>query len=163
MTRTIAELPFHQRPVLELLALDRDRDEPDRDYAGYGWARVEQIWLAAEYAPERLVTDALVLALHSADDGEVLAEDVELEFELGARSVTVLASQFLERWLPELPRASAIVLALCNPHRARLHPPALVAAPLHYALGEVASWLDPDDRGGRIRLAAPTWCTLEAP
>jgi hypothetical protein len=35
---TIAELPFHERPVLELLNLVGKRDAPDPGYAGYGWA-----------------------------------------------------------------------------------------------------------------------------
>jgi len=161
MAMTIAELPFHERPALELLALDQDRDEPVHDYAGYGWARIDRLWLASDTAPPRQVDDALVLALHSADDGEVLATDIELELELPDRPpVTVLASMFLERWLPRLPTASAIVLALCNPHRATLRPPG-AAVPIHYALGDVVAWLELDDRGDRIRLAADTWCTLQ--
>jgi hypothetical protein len=158
----IAELPFHERPVLELLHLDVDRDQPDPSYAGYGWARVERIWLG-----ETRIDDALVLALHSADDGERLVDDVELEFELpgpGLQSVTVLASAFLERWLPRLPSdAQAIVLVMCNPFDARLRYPNGASGPVHYALGDVESWLDPDDRGARIRIAAKTWCTLDAP
>lgn len=152
---TIAELPFRERPVIELLHLEDDRAAPDPDYAGYGWARVDRLWLVDD-AGGHDVRDALVLALHSADDGERLADDVELELELPDRApVAVLASAFLARWLPRLPRAPAIVLAMCNPFGARL---AVAApAPLHHALGDVESWLAPD---GRILLSAPTWCTL---
>jgi hypothetical protein len=146
----IAELPFHERPVLELLNLDVHRDAPDRDYAGYGWARVDRIWL--DKTP---ISNALVLALHSADDGEVFADDVELELELdpGGRSVLVLLSRFLEVWLPKLPQDAAIVLAMCNPARATLRGP----VGMHYGLGDVESWLDD---GARIRLAAETWCMV---
>jgi hypothetical protein len=55
----------------------------------------------------------------------------------------VLASLFLELWLPKLPRdPSAIVLALCNPHDAALRWPAASPAPVWYAHGDVTSWLD---------------------
>jgi len=145
---TIRELPFRERPVRELLNLDGRRAEPDHAYAGYGWARVDEIWLG-----EHAVRDALVLGLHTADDAEPLGNDVELEFELPNRGpVSVLASTFLAKWLPELPKASAIVLALCNPHRAPLH--VVTPVPLYYAHGDVESWLDEGDGGERIRLAA---------
>ena len=160
MALTIAELPFREGPEIEVLHLDEDRDAPDPDYAGYGWARVARLWLA-DHAGVRSVDDALVLALHSADDGEPLADDLELEFELGPdRSVLVLASTFLATWLPRLPNdPAAIVLALCNPRRASIRPPAS-SAPLYYALGDVDSWLELDDSGSRIWLAAPTWCMV---
>ena len=210
---TIGALPFHERPARPLLALDEDRDQPLRDYAGYGWAVLPEVWLSSADGAAFPVADALVLALHAADDGEPMADDVELEFELAAPgtatadapgaagaapgavgadapgsdgvdvpgsagagavdvpgsagaaakappSVLVLASDFLARWLPRLPRASAIVLAMCNPHRARLRRPAGADGPLHVALGDVFSWLDLDPRGDRIRLAADTWTEL---
>ncbi len=153
----IADLPFHERPVRELLHLEVDRDLPSHDYAGFGWARMERVWLAVGEQPGRLVEDALVLALHSADDGEVFADDVELELELPDRPVSVLASAFLARWLPVLPEASAIVLALCNPHRARLLRPTEARTPLHYGLGDVESWREGEDR---IILTAESWCTI---
>jgi hypothetical protein len=78
--------------------------------------------------------------------------------------VTVLASVFLDHWLPRLPRdAGAVVLSLCNPHRAWLGRPAAATAPIHAPLGNVTSWIalaghhDPRDR---IGLAAETWYTL---
>ena len=132
---TILELPFHERPVLEVLNLDEDRDQPDRNYAGYGWARVDQIWL-----DDLVVADALVLALHAADDGPAMAEDVVLEFELpDGTSKQVHASRFLDKWLPQLPQASAIVLALCNWHHATLPRPPAATVPLYYATGDVES------------------------
>jgi hypothetical protein len=99
-----------------------------------------------------------VLALHAADDGPALPADILLEFALPGRPVTALLSAFLARWRPLLPPAPAIVLALCNPHRARLAGPPGV----HYALGAVDSWLDRDDDGERLRLAADTWCATPA-
>ncbi|HEX5062149.1 MAG TPA: hypothetical protein VFV99_22420 [Kofleriaceae bacterium] len=133
----------------ELLHLDEERAAPDPNYAGYGWARVRELWL-----DERRVDDALVVAVHSADDSEPIADDVELEFELpGAQPVSVLASLFLAKWLPRLPHTNALVLALCNPHRATLAPPS--DATLYYANGDVESWVDHDrDRGDRIQLTS---------
>jgi len=161
MALTIAELPFIERPVLELLNLEEERAQPAHDYAGYGWARVERVWLA-DPGGGRFVEDALVLALHSPDDCEPLTEDVELELDLpDGSSVIVLASAFLGVWLPRLPRASAVVLALCNPHRASLPRVRTQTAPLHYALGDVTSWLD-RDHGDRIELLADAWVTLHA-
>ncbi len=157
----IAELPFRERPVLELLNLLGERSAPDHDYAGYGWARVSRVWCAAAGSGS-YVADALVLALHTADDAEPIAEDVELEFELpGHPPVSVLLSAFLARWLPLLPQASAIVLALCNPHRAVLPFPPAAKVPVHYAFGDVTSWLD--DGGERIELVADSWSTLQVP
>lgn len=155
----IAELPFRERPVRELLNLDGDRDKPDLDYSGYGWARVDGLLLAQPGAATIVRDHALVLGLHSSDDGERLRDDIELEFELpDARPVSVLASMFLHHWLPRLPRdATSIVLALCNPHHAVLQPILVAQAPIQYAFGDVDSWLD----HGRICLAASdSWATL---
>lgn len=151
---TIADLPFRERPLLELLNLDAERDAPDHDYAGYGWARAAHLWLATDDEVRR-VDDALVLALHTADDAEAIADDVELEFELPDRApVAVLASRFLDVWLPELPRDPAcVVLALCNPHRATPRWPA--AAPLWYAHGDVTSWIDRATR--EVHLVGDRW------
>ncbi|NVB84674.1 MAG: hypothetical protein HOV81_40245 [Kofleriaceae bacterium] len=153
----ISDLPFRERPVLELLNLEADREEPDPDYAGYGWARVPSISL-----DEHEIADALVLALHSADDGEPMPDDIALEFELpGAGSVLVLLSQFLAEWLPRLPRASAVVLAMCNPHGATLE--FETGVPVYYADGDVESWLDESEgpHPDRLRLAAEgSWARL---
>ena len=103
------------------------------------------------------IDDALLLALHCPDDGEVLANDIELYFELREQPpVTVLASTFFARWLPRLPGdASQIVLALCNPHHASLLQPQQTCLPMHFAHGEVESWIARHD--GRIELRAPSW------
>ena len=157
----VRELPFRERPVRELLDLEEHRDGINRDYAGYGWARVDEIWLEQPgLAPPKPVQNALVLALHSADDAPAIADDIELYFELPDRKpVTVLASKFFADWLPRLPGANAVVLALCNPHHAVLQLPTDV--PVYYATGDVEAWLDDRDVGGRIRLAAHgSWVRL---
>jgi hypothetical protein len=64
--------------VVELLALDRGGDP---DYAGFGWARVDQIYLSTGKRPRQL-DDVLVVAVHSTDDGPAIPDDVELTFEL---------------------------------------------------------------------------------
>lgn len=165
MITSVADLPFRERPVLELLNLAGDRDAPDEDYSGYGWARAPRVWLVdADGARSRAVDDALLLALHCPDDGERLERDVELYFELpGEGPVTVLASTFFEHWLPRLPEGTPIVLALCNPHRASLSLPASPGSaaaprPVHFAHGEVESWLSTEDAA--IELRAPSWQTV---
>jgi hypothetical protein len=154
--------------VDELLALDRGGDP---DYAGYGWARVGRLYLSRARRPLRRLDDVLVVAVHASDDGPALTDDVELTFELppgggdgGDASdlkVRVHASTFLERWLPRLPPARAIVLAMCNAHGAVLRRPAAAPAgvPVCHGLGDVYAWQDLD-RGGRIRLHADEWRTL---
>lgn len=158
----IAELPFHERPLLELLNLAVDRDEPAHDYAGYGWARAEHLWLATHelHQPPTRLDDVLVLALHTADDAAAIADDIDLEFELElGPPAAVLASEFFARWLPKLPRdPSAIVLALCNPHDATLRWPAASPAPIHYASGDVFSWIDRETRD--VHLVGDRWHRL---
>ena len=134
----IIELPFRERPVLELLNLVEHRDKPERDYAGYGFARVPRVYLIDAHEVIA-VDDALVLALHAADDGAPMADDIELLFD--DVGVTVLATDFLAKWLPRLPAASHVVLALCNPHHASLRAP----VPMFLATGDVESWRE-DDR-----------------
>jgi len=154
----ILDLPFCERPVLELLDLaDPTRTSVNRDYAGYGWARVPTVWLGDDIR----VDDALVLALHAADDGAALPDDIELLFELPDQPPAIVnASQFLAQWIPRLPRANAIVLALCNPHRAALPYPAGATAPVYVATGDVEAWTDDD---GRIELSADgSWARLTA-
>jgi hypothetical protein len=156
---SVLDLPFVERPVLELLHFEDGRAEVDRQYAGFGWARVDRIWLGSRQGgPLITVDDALVLALHSADDGAPLPDDVELEFELPAQSAIVSLRLFLDRWLPTLPRASSIVLAMCNPHHATLRIPA--PQPLWYPTGDAESWID-DANDGRIEILADgTWATV---
>jgi len=153
----IADVPLVQLDPLRLLNLDRDRDAPDLDFAGFGWARAREIDLASPRGRVR-VRDALVLALHSADeqpdDGDVL-----LELELADQVVRAPLRRFLAARLPELLGSEAeVVLALCNPKAVRIAAPVgLGARRLHYADGDVLSWLDRDDGGDHIRLDADDW------
>jgi hypothetical protein len=148
----VVDLPFRERPAIELLGFVEGRAELDHDYAGFGWARIPCVWLVD--GEEHRVDDALVLALHSPDDSEPISDDIELEFELEpGRSVIVMLSLFLEQWLPKLPQASAIVLVLCNPHNARPR----LRVPVWLADGDVEAWIDDADR---ILLRAETWYTL---
>lgn len=165
--RSIAELPFREHDPLELLNLLEARDSPVLDDTRFGWCRLGELWLDDGSAEPRRVRDALVLAVHAAEEPERLADDVELEFfvEEVAKdySVTVLLSKFLEVWLPRVSGGErAIVLAMCNPHRATLARPAIAGAtPVHYALGDVDSWLDVVDGRRHVRLAADSWRLAE--
>lgn len=156
---SVLDLPFIERPALEVLHFDDDRVDVDRQYAGFGWTRVDRIWLGSKQGGELVaVDDALVLALHSADDGAAHPDDVDLEFELPGGSVIVSLALFLSRWLPRLPDASAIVLAMCNPHHATIHIP--TTRPLWYPTGDAESWID-DANDGRIELLADgTWARV---
>lgn len=161
--RSIAELPFHARNALELLHLDVAREGLDLEYTGYGWARVDKIWLETRSGSARAVDDVLLLALHSTEDPSPLERDIELEFFVDAvgkdYSVTVRLSDFLARWLPRLRGdEKAIVLALCNPRRARLGAPAAAAdIPVYYGHGDVDSWRQRSE----LSLVADTWLTAE--
>lgn len=163
--RTLAEIPFRSREPLDLLNLRVDRDEPDQDYTGFGHCRVDEVWIEDSSGICAAVRGALILGLHSSDLGAPRPDDVELEFfvdEVAAGySVTALLSAFLAARLPELRGDErAIVLAMCNPHRATIPRPAGVGStPVHYPLGDVESWLDPD--GPRLRLRADAWRLAE--
>jgi hypothetical protein len=166
--RSIADLPFRPKDPLELLNLHVERATPVLDDIGFGWSRVGELWLDDGAAEPRPLRDALVFALHAAEEPEPLADDVELEFfiEEVAKdySVTVLLSKFLDVWLPRVTGAGErhIVLAMCNPHRALLpRPPRAGATPVHHALGDVDSWLDVVDGRRHVRLAADTWRIAE--
>ncbi|WP_428267820.1 hypothetical protein [Haliangium sp.] len=149
---------------------------PALDYYGYGYARVDEVWLTVEGDPEPLppVRDALILALHSPDDAVAHDDDILLEFwiddvtceeadEDDDYAVTVMLSRFLAQWLPRIcGDERAIVLALCNPHATRLHHlPVPGGVPLYYPLGNVTSWRDePGDflaGPGLLRLSADAW------
>lgn len=158
MIASLAELPFERRDALALLHLDGDRDAPDPDYVGFGHARVGALTLAGRGGAV-VVRDALVLALHCADPGEALDDDVELEFVLDpapdGRSVSARLSRFLAVWLPRLADGErAVVLALCNPRRADVPRPAALppGVALYYGVGDVESWYD-----GGVRLRAEAW------
>lgn len=165
--RSIAELPFQPHEPLELLNLLEGREDPVLDDTRFGWCRLDALWLDDGSAEPRRVHDVLVLALHAAEEPEALDDDVELEFfvEEVAKdySVTVLLSRFLEVWLPRIAGGERhIVLAMCNPHRATIQRPAIAGAtPVHYALGDVDSWLDLEDGRRHVRLAAEAWRVAE--
>jgi hypothetical protein len=169
--RTILDLPFRQRPAIELLGIGSSARASalDLDWGVWGWTRVGPLWLeGARSASSSRIDDALLLALHSADDADALEDDIEVELELddieAGAAVTVLLSALLDRWLPRLPAAPAIVLALCNRHGSRVGAPvAARGAPLWYGLGDVDAWLDDvgADRGGRLRLVADAWLRAE--
>lgn len=151
----IADIPFRERPALELLALDREDEDPE--YAGYGWAKLDEVWLATPHGWARHLTDVLVLAIHAADDAEPRDDDVDLDFEIdGGVVASADATAFVTHWLPRLPAAAHVVLVMCNPHRARM--PAF-ERPVHYGIGDVRAWLDP---GERIRLTADAWRMVAA-
>ena len=161
MVSAIDQIPFRRLPAMEALHLDIDRYAVDDDYTGYGHSRLDALTLAGP-GGSVTVRDALVLALHCADPGEALADDIELEFVLDepcapGRSVSAPLSRFLAVWLPPLRGDErAVVLALCNPHRAALRRPEALGSstPLYYATGDVESWYD--DVGG-VRLVADAW------
>jgi hypothetical protein len=163
--QSILDIPFAEHELVELLNLHDDRDLPDFDYARFGHARAGVLCLEERggLEPLPLVRDALILALHSAEDPEPLDGDIELEFfvEEVAKdySVTVLLSDFLERWLPLVSGGErAVVLVLCNPHGAAIaRPDILGATPLYYAVGDVESWLDMEEGRPLIRLMADAW------
>lgn len=149
----IADIPFVERDTLEVLALDVDRVSPDADYAGFGWTRVDRVLLTAPQRPDVVVDDAIVVALHSADE-QPEDGDLDLLFEIGDESLVVGLSRWLPHMLAQLPAQRPVVLALCNPRRVAI---ASEAAVLHYAYGDVTSWLDPDPGGPQLRLTARRW------
>jgi hypothetical protein len=173
--RSLAEIPFEREPALALLGLQPGPDgawrrEPDCDYAGFGWAEAEVLVLEAADGTRKVVGPALVLALHSTDDPSPDAGVIELELDLHdeaeAEPLVIRAplDRFLDVWLARLPSAAPhVVLALCNPLRLDpARPAALGARQLHYAYGDVLSWLDhlhDDDDPPSIRLHAHTWHT----
>jgi len=154
----LADLPLPQREPFELLALQIERLAPDAEHAGFGWAWIEDLELAAPARPSVVLPRALVVALHSADE-QIDADDIELELDLGNQIVRAPLSRVLEAKLADLPPADDIVLALCNPgHVAVPRPAGLGGARLYFASGDVTSWLDRDADGDEhIRLSARTW------
>lgn len=150
----IADLPFVERDVLELLALEHERVQPDADYAGFGWAVALQLELDSPDQRPIELHDAVIIALHSADE-QPAAHDIELLFELPDQSVIVPLSSFLPHALRQVPAGHEVVLALCNPRNVAL--PA-VGARVHHGYGDVTSWLDRDAAGLEwLRLSARRW------
>ena len=170
--QSIAEIPFHHRDPVELLGLVEGRDEIDRTFYGYGYSRIESLCLhSSDQLDPIIVSDVLVLALHSADEGEALSDDIELEFfideviifdENGEEvdySVTVLLTTFLDKWLPRVAGGEkAIVLAACNPHHATIARPAIAArTPVYYATGDLVASMENIDGRRIFDLSAEHW------
>lgn len=169
--RTLAEVPFPRHDDLGLLGLLPDahgerREQPDHDFAGYGYGVVQRLILESEDGTRRELASALVLALHCTDEPEG-DDEIELELDIpdpdGGEEITVLAplGAFLRAHLPTLPEDPAdVVLALCNPHALDVtRPEGLGERRLHFARGDVFSWLDLHDRsdGADVRLRAHSW------
>lgn len=163
------EITFEEREPLALLGLDRAwaPDEPDDDPTSYGWARVPRIVLSDASGHERVIRDALVVAVHSADDEPDLPRSLMLEFwlEHEGEPVAVLQrlTEFLaERVQPLLGREDDVVLALCNPRAQRIDRPVWLGhRRLHVARGDVKAWLDePTDGDAGLRLSADRWYVL---
>lgn len=166
--RSLAEVIFEPHDPLVLLNLARDRGaaQPDHDYEGYGWARLPNVTLeASDGGTQQQVGPVLLLAIHSADEQP---SDTEIEVELDLpvpdddEPLAILAPlpALLRALLPRLPDdAPHVVLALCNPRCAPVkRPSALGSRTLHYAHGDVVSWLDEfDDGRTAVRLDALRW------
>lgn len=167
----LAQVPLPRLDPLVLLNLQPDaqgqrRDQPDHDYEGYGVAVVPALVLESDDGTRTELSSALVLALHSADE-QPEGPGIELELDMpdpaGGEPLTVLAplDAFLRAHLPTLPgEPPHVVLALCNPRSASVERPESLDAlrRLHYAHGDVLSWLDVHDDGHtQIRLRAHSW------
>ena len=175
---SLRDLPFEQTPPLALFGLDPHADAPvELEHARYGWCALPGVELVSE--DQALWVEApVVLALHSPDDDEIavprrggVPSDINLEFALdGERSAVALLSEFLRaRALEIVGDARSIVLALCNPRRARISkPPALAGRRIYYGTGDVVAWLR--RREGRagwslereeafVQLASARWYT----
>lgn len=166
----LAALPFPERDAWDLLGLDPQRSEPDLDHDTSGFCRLPAVTLEDAVGGRLPISGVLLLGLHSRDDAEPLADDVELEFVLRDGDETYSAvtrlSEFLRLRLAGLVRdAATVVLALCNPQSATVaRPPGLGERPMYYADGDVTAWMQrrPGARGWtpdevEIILAAERW------
>ena len=95
----VRELPFRERQIRELLDLEEQRDGINRDYAGYGWARVDEIWLEQPgLAPLKSVRDALVVAsIDPPMDPPLSRVTLTPAAVEAARSVLVIATSTAKR------------------------------------------------------------------
>jgi hypothetical protein len=148
---SLRDLPFVETPPLELFGLDPHADAPaDHEHARYGFCALPGVELVGE-DQALWVAAPVVLALHSPDEDEIavprrggVPADINLEFALdGDRSAIALLSEFLAARAPEVVgEARSIVLALCNPRKARIsRPPALAGRRIYYGTGDVVAWL----------------------
>lgn len=176
MDLRVEDLPFRRREPHDLFGIVPGRIEPDLsgNYTEHGWVRLDEIALADHEGSTTVLRDVLVVALHSPDLDNPLASDeepeVELELRLGAEpdaelvAVIVPLVRFLDaRAADVIGDARDVLLAWCNPRRLRPSAPAWLDATrrLHFACGDVVSWLDPLEGGrARFRLAAESWHSI---
>lgn len=172
---SLRDLAFGPVEPLRLLGLDTD-GAPGHEHTLYGWCRLPGVELVGE--DQALWVEApLVLGLHSPDEDAIavprrggVPSDINLEFALGGeRSAVALLSEFLKVHAPAIVGdAQAIVLALCNPRRARIsRPPALAGRRIYYGTGDVVAWLQRRDgaagwslgEGAFVRLESDRWYT----
>lgn len=152
---SLDEVPFLRKAPDELLGIEWGRAVTHTEYEGFGWGHVPGLVLEDDGGVTRTVEDALVIALHVADeDGTAPEDDPDIELRVGDEVLVARLSSFLKVWAPRLPACRAWVLALCNPRRR-----AIARAPeipsgtvLWYGLGDVDSWAERDDE-----LAGPTY------
>lgn len=164
---TIADLPFRPAPPDDLLGIDWGRPGfVDEDHVGFGWGLVPRLELVGvSDGSSRLLTDPLVLALHSAErDGDTAADaPFDLELVVDGERLHVPLERFLEVWLPRLPRTHDVVLALCNPTGFEFVRPRLRDGTRCWAaLGDVDSSarIDPITQETTWALSARGWTTL---
>lgn len=164
---TIADLPFRPAPPDDLLGIDWGRPGfVDEDHVGFGWGFVPRLELVGlSDRSRRLLTNPLVLALHSAERDEDDAADTPFDLELvvNGERLHVPLERFLEVWLPRLPETNDVVLAVCNPTGFRFGRPRWMSgARCWAALGDVDSSAqnDPITQETTWALSARSWTTL---
>ena len=169
----ITGLCFPELGPLQLLGFDPNRPAPEMEYDAFGHTFLPALWLVERGTQSGFwLRNSRVFALHSADDGEAHADDIDLEFWVDDdTAVQVSLSLFLEcRAEALIGDAAALVLALCNPYRARICRPRAVTVPIFYAEGDVVAFMDVDEDDNdendadvwsmddvRIRLVADCW------
>lgn len=168
MITSLRELAFSQRDPHTLFGIREDLEGAiDTEFSAFGWAWVSHLQLEApgSFLPLR---DALVIAVHSLDlaEGESPSEahDFELCFELDDQSVVCSLKDFLKAWLPQLPPAKEVVLAVCNPFRIPLlYAPQLSDGAVFYTpLGNVDCYAEATSQGPSYILVAEHWQVLHA-
>jgi hypothetical protein len=157
-------LPFRVQAPDALLGLDWARPGTvDDDYRGFGWGFVPGLVLGSACEPRVMLASPLVLALHNAPPEDALeSTGFLLEFDIDGERLHVELEAFLKVWLPRLPTADTVVLALCNPERRELPRPRGLSGGTRFihALGDVESWGEDDGRGQVVRgLRAEAWRT----
>jgi hypothetical protein len=167
--RSLADLPFGPVEPLRLLGLDSAADGHGEEHALFGWCRLPAALLRAP-GQRTWVEAPLVLALHSPDDESIavplrggVPSDSNREFALDAeRSAVALLSEFLAARAPAVVGdAQAIVLALCNPRKARISKPKTLAGRrIYYGTGDVVAWLPRAAAGPTyVELTSDRWYT----